>query len=196
MYLGKYDLRNHREEGSQDFDVNNIFVHPDYNSTKLRADVAIIILANSVSITEFVRPVCLWNEQDISLQNIIQRDGVVVGWGLDENSKTAEMLKMVKMPIVDQQKCLWSNPSFFPQFTSETTFCAGYKNGSSVCNGDSGGGLVLPEQQSDGSITWMLRGIVSNSKPRDSISKVCDTKNYIIFTDAAQYLNWISVIYV
>ena len=68
--------------------------------------------------------------------------------------------------------------------------------GSSVCNGDSGGGLVLPQQQADGSIMWLLRGIVSNSKPRDEISKVCDTKNYIIFTDAAQYLNWITVIYI
>ena len=55
----------------------------------------------------------------------------MVGWGLDENSRTAEVLKMVKMPIVDQQTCLWSNPDFFSRFTSPTTFCAGFKNGNS-----------------------------------------------------------------
>ncbi|KAJ9575343.1 hypothetical protein L9F63_025711, partial [Diploptera punctata] len=196
IYLGKYDLRNRRETDVQDFDVNSVFVHPDYNATKLQADVAILVLASSVKITEFVRPVCLWNLRDVTLQSIVQQVGVVVGWGLDENINIGERLKMVKMPIVNQTTCLWSNPSFFSQFTSETTFCAGYRNGSSVCNGDSGGGLVLPEEQADGSVTWMLRGIVSSSKPGDSIKEICDNQNYIIFTDAAQYLVWIRRIFI
>jgi hypothetical protein len=53
----------------------------------------------------------------------------VAGWGLDENGNTAQKLKMVKMPVVTQETCLWSHTTFFSQFTSNTTFCAGYLNG-------------------------------------------------------------------
>jgi len=51
--------------------------------------------------------------------------------------------------------------------------------------------MVFPERQSDGSQIWQLRGIVSNSKPDDNNNQQCNVKNYIIFTDVAQYLNWI-----
>jgi secreted trypsin-like serine protease len=60
-----------------------------------------------------------------------------------------------------------------------------------VCNGDSGGGMVFPTQLSDGTQAWMLRGIVSHSKPRDGYISVCDTKSYIVFTDVEQYLDWL-----
>jgi hypothetical protein len=53
----------------------------------------------------------------------------VVGWGLDENGKQAEKLKMVKMPVLNYNTCIWSDPDFFSKFTSNTTFCAGYRNG-------------------------------------------------------------------
>jgi secreted trypsin-like serine protease len=60
-----------------------------------------------------------------------------------------------------------------------------------VCNGDSGGGMVFPRQMSDGTQIWMLRGIVSHSRPRFGYATVCDTKSYIVFTDIAHYLDWI-----
>jgi hypothetical protein len=51
--------------------------------------------------------------------------------------------------------------------------------------------MVFPKQQSNGSQIWMLRGIVSHSKPRDVYDNICDTKSYIVFTDVAHYLTWI-----
>lgn len=53
----------------------------------------------------------------------------VVGWGFDENNTPTEELKMAKMPVVSQQTCLWSYPQFYSEFTSEKTFCAGFRNG-------------------------------------------------------------------
>jgi secreted trypsin-like serine protease len=66
-----------------------------------------------------------------------------------------------------------------------------FLTGSSVCNGDSGGGMVFPRQLNDGTEVWMLRGIVSHSKLRGGHYNICDTKSYIIFTDVAEYLSWI-----
>jgi len=36
-----------------------------------------LLLSSSVKITAEVRPVCLWNAGDTSLQNIIDKNGVV-----------------------------------------------------------------------------------------------------------------------
>jgi dynein heavy chain len=53
----------------------------------------------------------------------------VVGWGFDERDEPTETLMMVKMPVVSQQACIWSDPNFYSLFTSNSTFCAGYRNG-------------------------------------------------------------------
>jgi len=58
--------------------------------------------------------------------------------------------------------------------------------------GDSGGGMVFPERQRDGSEIWKLRGIVSNSSPDDD-NLCCSIHNYVIFPDIVKYLDWIDI---
>jgi len=59
------------------FQVSDIFVHKEYNSSYIQNDIAMLLLNRSVQITAEVRPVCLWNPDDTSLQNIIGKNGVV-----------------------------------------------------------------------------------------------------------------------
>ncbi|PNF27882.1 hypothetical protein B7P43_G08304 [Cryptotermes secundus] len=191
VYLGKYHLKQWSEGGVQDKQVAEILVHPEYNSSNYQSDLALLILSSPVQFTKYVRPVCLWDKTEVDLENVINKEGIVTGWGYDENGQITEELKMAKMPVVSQQVCLWSNRDFYPHFTSDMTYCAGFRNGSSVCNGDSGGGMVFPRNWSDGSVTWMLRGVVSLSKPKGLNQPVCDPTNFVVFTDAAKYLDWI-----
>lgn len=58
--------------------------------------------------------------------------------------------------------------------------------GTSVCNGDSGGGMYFEQ---DG--LYKIRGIVSLTVSR-SDANICNPQQYVIFTDAAKYLDWIS----
>jgi secreted trypsin-like serine protease len=98
--------------------------------------------------------------------------------------------------------CCWNMSNtlvIISNFWCEPQFADTFRNwhlklftGSSVCNGDSGSGMVFPESQRDGTQMWKLRGIVSNSKPDDDNKKLCDITSYIVFTDIAQYLEWIS----
>jgi len=53
--------------------------------------------------------------------------------------------------------------------------------------------MVFPERQRDGSVIWKLRGIVSNGRPDDNDNTRCNVHKYIIFTDIAQYLDWIDI---
>lgn len=55
--------------------------------------------------------------------------GTVVGWGFDENGKVTEQLTKAYMPVVSQETCIYSFPEFYSRFTSEQTFCAGFRNG-------------------------------------------------------------------
>ncbi|XP_049839668.1 uncharacterized protein LOC126284636 isoform X1 [Schistocerca gregaria] len=189
IFVGKYHLKLWSEGGVQDKQVSSVYVHPMYNSSTFNADIALLILSSPVDFTTFVRPVCLWGSANTDIQSLENTEGYVVGWGFDENGRVTEDLMMAKMPVVSQQTCLWSHPQFFSHFTSNRTYCAGFRNGTSVCNGDSGGGMVFPMTTRDGARIWQLRGIVSISVSKED--RVCDTSHYVVFTDVAKYLDWI-----
>lgn len=57
----------------------------------------------------------------------------VVGWGFDETGVATEELSLVEMPVVDTETCIRSYSEFFVRFTSEYTYCAGYRDGSRFC---------------------------------------------------------------
>ncbi|KAG5885426.1 hypothetical protein JTB14_036073 [Gonioctena quinquepunctata] len=189
VYLGKYNLVTFGPE-VQDRDVSDIFVHPQYNHSVYFNDIAILKLSSPVDITNFVRTCCVWDEAT-DLENIISRQGTVVGWGFDENKKLSNKLMQAEMPVVSTVTCIYSNRDFFSQFTFEKNYCAGFRNGTSVCNGDSGGGMVFPKRGSRGQSTvWQLRGVVSVGVALQG-QGVCDTSQYIVFTDVAKHLSWI-----
>ncbi|XP_049824503.1 clotting factor C isoform X2 [Aethina tumida] len=188
VYLGKYYLRKWSNPGIQDRHVAQITPHPNYNSQTYSDDIAVLKLTDPVEITNFVRPVCLW-AGDNSLQGVVNKVGTVVGWGYNESGIVTDQLMKAGMPIVSQETCIYSFPDFFSRFTNSKTFCAGYKNGTSVCNGDSGGGLVLPQGTGKGTV-WHIRGLVSISVALQNTFK-CDANHYVVFTDVAKYIDWI-----
>lgn len=191
VYLGKFYLRVWRTPGLQDKRVEKIFVHPKYVPHNFSNDVAVLKLTEPAHLTNFVRPICLW-EGPSQLELIVKKVGTVVGWGFDETGKVTEQLTKAHMPVVSQETCIYSFPDFYSRFTNSNTFCAGFINGTSVCNGDSGGGLVFPKPGSDRSNpVWQIRGLVSLSvATRDHFK--CDSTHYAVFTDVAKYLDFIN----
>lgn len=172
--------------GSRIINLASVVIHPDYRTqTELYSDIAVGKLSESLVFTEFIQPACLWSgspEQSL----IVGRNGVIVGWGLDESGMQTAEPKRVEVPVVSDQKCLRSHEGF-GKITSDRTFCAGWRNGSEgPCAGDSGSGLMLNQ---DG--MWFLRGLVSVSL-KDSNTGTCDLNEFVVFTDAAQFVSWIT----
>ncbi|XP_064292716.1 serine protease 43-like isoform X5 [Plodia interpunctella] len=195
VYLGKHNLRT-STTGVEIRAVEDVITHPQYNASSFSRDLAVLVLRDPVQYSDWVRPVCLWPENLVDISNIIDKKGSVVGWGFDETGSATEELNLVEMPIVNQLTCIKSYPEFFVRYTSEYTFCAGYRNGiynkqtgnvesSSVCNGDSGGGMVFKIDN-----RWYLRGLVSLSVSRHN-ERRCDPQHYIVFTDIAKFLPWL-----
>lgn len=141
VYAGKYNLRKFTGP-EQDGKVEEIIVHPDYDYERFFSDIAILRLKDKLRRDNYVRPVCLWNF-DSDLKLIVDKLGSVPGFGYNEQGLVSEDLNFIKMPVVTHEKCIWSNRDFFSKVTSDRSFCAGFRNGTSVCNGDSGGGKLL-----------------------------------------------------
>lgn len=183
LYLGKTNLKKWTGP-EQDAKLERIIIHPDYNYERFFADIALIRLKDNVKFNHFVRPACLWNfDEDYKV--MINKVGFVPGWGYTERGLVSEELSFAQMPVVAHETCIWSNRDFFSKVTSNTSFCAGFRNGTSVCNGDSGGGMVFKQSNK-----WYLRGIVSVSAAlQNHVS--CDPNHFAVFTDVAKFLRWI-----
>lgn len=190
VILGKYGLWV-SGKFEQPFTVIKVSVHEDFNRTSFYNDIAILKLNKPTEYTSYVRPICLW-EDNTSLDTVINKVGIAVGWGRDHKGhSTTDLLMQANMPVISTLDCIYSYPEFYSLYTNKVTnFCAGSANGMSVCLGDSGGGLIFPKSGTTGANTvWQLRGIVSNSVSRGDS---CDPNKYVIFTDASKYLDWIA----
>ncbi|KAG8226431.1 hypothetical protein J437_LFUL015099 [Ladona fulva] len=191
VHLGKFNLSNWFETGVQIRAIKFIHWHPDYNSLP-DADLAVLELSVPAEFSSFVRPACIWPPDKADLALIVGRIGLVVGWGKDENNKILTSTpKLARSPIVSQEDCLRSNNGF-SSITSSRTFCAGFRNGTGPCSGDSGGGFMMsiPDEE-HGGFKWYLRGVVSTSLETNQQVK-CDLNQYVVFADVAKQRAWIS----
>lgn len=182
VYLGKSDLL-HWQGQEQDCSVDEIVVHPDYNYSQFYSDMALLRLKKTIRYTDHVRPVCLWASED--LKQVVGKVGRVPGWGYNEHGVVSTSLSYVEMPVVTHETCIWSNREVFSKITSDMSFCAGFRNGSNVCNGDSGGGMVFNQNG-----RWYLKGIVSVSVAIQN-HFLCDPDHYVVFGDVSKYKRWI-----
>ncbi|XP_011692989.1 PREDICTED: serine protease gd-like, partial [Wasmannia auropunctata] len=174
-----------RQRGTVNREVASYRIHPDYtHDDSGGSDLAILTLRTPIEYNQLIRPICLWPADSTDLNDIVIRMGYVAGWGQDElgNAYTLEP-RMARVPIVSQVICLQSQ--VFIALTSDRTLCAGLRDQSGPCNGDSGTGLVLYNITGH----YQLRGIVSRSMTNGDY--LCDLKKYIVYIDVAKYIPWI-----
>lgn len=118
---------NSENKGVQEAHVIDVILHPGYNGINFDNDVAIIRLDRAVTITDYVRPACLW-EENPDVQSVLGRDGVVVGLGFDNESRYTERLTQAKIKVAPRDLCLNKKPQLAP-FLSEKGLCASYAKG-------------------------------------------------------------------
>ncbi|KAF5283199.1 hypothetical protein FQA39_LY17391 [Lamprigera yunnana] len=132
-FLGKYYLQQFSNPGMQEHPTVEIVIHPGFNPYSFANDISLIQLKRNARFTDYVRPICLWQDS-INVTEILNQNGKIVGWGYNEAGKITDQLMEITMPVVSQEMCLASFPQFYTRFTSDNTYCAGFRNGSSVCN--------------------------------------------------------------
>ncbi|GAB1861510.1 Serine protease gd [Camponotus japonicus] len=188
--LGRYRLFSWNEAGSLNREIASYTLHPDYNYRSISgdSDLAILTLKTPVEFSPTIKPICMWYTS-ADLQRVVNKTGYVVGWGFGNvawNEPYVYEPRMAKAPIVSQETCFRSNHDFVT-LTSNRTFCAGMRDGSGPCQGDSGSGLMLYDPSTG---RYRLRGIVSLSL-YDFNRQTCDLTQYIVYVDVAKYFSWI-----
>ncbi|KAG5336777.1 LFC factor, partial [Acromyrmex charruanus] len=182
---------NAREKYAQKSLVENIHAGGRYQGARgnFANDIALLKLKTPFELTTLVRPVCVdWDNTHEREQLQVGHSGKVVGWGKDIKGESTTSLQEIDMPFVPYDQCLSTVPQDFRGYLTSDKFCAGHLNGSSVCDGDSGGGLCF---EKDG--IWYLRGIVSVSPENKG---TCDYNSYVGFTSISHFRDWIRQAYV
>ncbi|CAH0697296.1 unnamed protein product [Spodoptera exigua] len=191
----RFSVRPWYDSGRTDPFVFEIILHKDFDPKTLNNDIALLKLKSEALFDDYVQPACLWQS---GLTKKLPTGGIygsVVGWGFDHQDILSTTLQQISIPIVSEATCLKSNPVFFHNKLNTNKFCAGFANGTSACNGDSGGGLVIfvpdvPGAKSQDSGAWHVRGVVSTTVSRTD-APICDPNQYTLFTDVAKYRKWI-----
>ncbi|XP_053693691.1 uncharacterized protein LOC128741727 [Sabethes cyaneus] len=182
VYIGMVDMS--QVEDYFYHAVSDVVIHRDYNAAQHTTDIGIVKLKKDIVFNSFIKPVCLYsNTTDISA--FYTRYGKVAGWGFNRNGVVSNVLNYLDMPVVAQKKCSQTNVQYNTVLAYGESFCAGHADGNSVCNGDSGGGLVFVEN-----LRYYLRGIVSISAQKRN-QLMCDPNRYSVFTDVSKFLKWI-----
>lgn len=135
---------------------------------------------------EFIQPICLIPPES-SIESIT--NGMVVGYGKSEDqTKLHENIpKFLEILIHKNEDCFLKN-YLFAKLSSLRTFCGGDGKDKGVCNGDSGGGLIVLYNN-----TYYIRGIISASLLTNHPNG-CDVDNYSIFTNVVKFYDWINEI--
>ena len=109
--------------------------------------------------------------------------GVVAGFGRSKHNYFEPIANVIGIPVVSYRDCAKS-VNHRPLITHRT-ICGGYANGTGVCNGDSGSGLIVEHEGA-----YYLRGIVSSSLFGEN--RECNVHEYSVFTDVTKYYGWIT----
>ncbi|CAB3376967.1 Hypothetical predicted protein [Cloeon dipterum] len=196
--IGMYDEKSVDSHKIQTKTPSRLISHPNYTSGHFHYDIGLMIFdEQQFNITEYVRPICLWNE-DASLERVSESLAVVIGFGItDSNKSQPDTLQEAKLKIRSHKECYLSKRWFFHKHLKPgDNFCAGNidnSTGTTACIGDSGGSLSLEKNG-----RWFIRGIVSFGMSKKSGNAsggaqetVCNPESDSLFTDVANYMDWI-----
>ena len=125
-------------------DVAEIINHPDWNSQRIDNDYAILRLAKPVKFNKKVAPACLPADTAATYAGVL---ATATGWGkLETESNKSPTLQEVDLTVTTKSDCIsaWSGFGARGWNITANMICTA-ATGKSICTGDSGGPLIVPE---------------------------------------------------
>ncbi|XP_047471953.1 phenoloxidase-activating factor 2-like [Penaeus chinensis] len=145
--LGEWDFSSTSETiPYQEIAVVRVEIHPQFNSSTLAYNVALLFLERDAALGPTVDTVCL-PEHDQFFDGALCYSG---GWGKDSFGRSGryqEIIKAVQLPVTNYRQCeaIMRTTRLGRNFNLHPTFmCAGGLAGEDLCTGDGGAPLVCP----------------------------------------------------
>lgn len=170
VFLGATDRRS--PEVTHLVYQRNIIIHKDFDVHAQENDIALL----EIPFTEYshnIKPVKL-PDMVKSNSSYAGESAIATGWGLTSNSasSTPEMLHWVKLTVISNEACQRSFQ------IPPSNICTATIEGSNVCDGDSGGPIVL--ESNNVQIGVISFGVES-----------CTKSVPAVYTRVTSYLKWI-----
>ncbi|XP_018563887.1 melanization protease 1 [Anoplophora glabripennis] len=158
--------------------IDKITIHPGYSprSSAYYSDIAILHMKSGARRSKYVQPICvLRNSSEIPAKYFLS------GWGKTEKALVSKIKMKVEVPPFDLAKCKKKFATANID-VKDTQICAGGVSGKDSCVGDSGGPLMM----ADDNETWYVAGVVSFGMSR------CAMEGFPgIYTNITPFLPWI-----
>ncbi|KRT84993.1 Trypsin, partial [Oryctes borbonicus] len=172
--LGAHEINSNTEPTQVRILASAWVLHPQWDASLIRNDVALIQLSQPAPISENIRPVNLPTRAEAG-NTFAGAAGRISGWGLDSDSATAisPVLREVQVNVISNLLC---NIQFLGMI-QPTNICTSGAGGRGACSGDSGGPLVVDNRQA---------GIVSFG-----LALGCEIGWPSAFARVTSFLDWI-----
>lgn len=112
--------------------------HPEYNRARLTNDISVVRVSTPFSYSAAVQPIGIGNVR------IETATATVSGWGLTQHQGTIpNNLQTLQTAVITNEVCRSSHNIINRQFVHDNVICTFTRAGEGVCQGDSGGSLVI-----------------------------------------------------
>ncbi|XP_055617608.1 serine protease grass-like [Toxorhynchites rutilus septentrionalis] len=167
----------------EDYGVESIIIHPDYNRPKYSNDIGLVRLNRDVTMKDHIRPICL--PVTPKLRSLQFDKYIVTGWGTTENQTGSDILLSAILPRVDIDSCQqrMAQNRLNVQLSSKQ-LCAGGEGQVDTCRGDSGGPLGFSTEYNGA--RFVQFGIVSAGVDSCGLKSVPG-----IYCRVDSYMDWI-----
>jgi hypothetical protein len=170
------------------YEVVEIIIHPEFRSTTLDADLALLRLAEPAA-PEYL-PLRLIDDDDLAAPGVVAR---ILGWGaLVEDGDYPEILQEAEVPVVSL--AVANATAAYDGELTGNMLPAGYSAGGvDSCQGDSGGPLVVVDPVDN---MWLLAGITSygsgcgNPNAYGIYTRLVNFRPYVVSHLWPSYAEW------
>lgn len=161
--------------------IEEVIKHPDYvkDSPQKLHDIALIRLKSEPTFSDFVKPICVPNE---NIQKDIFKSANkldIAGWGRTKHNPLNKVKRKAVVPRIENEICSQNRTYKI----AESQICAG-GGLQDTCSGDSGGPLMGLHPEED-DLIYYATGIISFG------SKMCGAGIPSVYTNVATYYDWI-----
>ncbi|XP_043279987.1 trypsin-like isoform X2 [Venturia canescens] len=143
--IGEHDKSSAIESITQDFEVEKVIRHANYDSFDFDNDIALLKLRGIIRMEGLMRPVCL-AEKGLTYSG---KNGIVTGWGrIQIHGPMSNKLLENSVPILSNKECRLTGHK--SKQITDNMMCAGYLTGGpDSCPGDSGGPMHVVEETNE-----------------------------------------------
>ncbi|KAJ8719666.1 hypothetical protein PYW08_011841 [Mythimna loreyi] len=169
--------------GGTRLDSSTVVMHPNWDVSRIRNDVAVISLPSSVSFTNTIAPIALPSGNELNNQ-FAGATAVASGFGRTrdgEDLSVNQFLSHVSLPVISNAVCRQAT-ILFQILIHATNVCTSGAGGRGTCQGDSGGPLVVNSNGRN-----ILIGVTSFGTGRG-----CQSGDPAAYARVTSYVSWIN----